>query len=49
MTTPLVVALIGNPNTGRCPLCYALSGARARSGYFPGGTVERSSGRSRFG
>ena len=49
MTTPLVVALIGNPNTGKSTLFNALSGSRALTGNYPGVTVERKIGRTRFG
>ena len=38
--TPLV-ALIGNPNTGKTTLFNQLTGARARVGNYPGITVER--------
>ena len=49
MTTPLVVALIGNPNTGKSTLFNALSGSRALTGNYPGVTVERKIGRTRIG
>ncbi|QDT14063.1 ferrous iron transport protein B [Alienimonas californiensis] len=42
---PLVVALVGNPNTGKSTLFNALCGARARTGNFPGVTVEKKVGR----
>ena len=42
---PLVVALVGNPNTGKSTLFNALCGARARTGNFPGVTVEKKLGR----
>jgi ferrous iron transport protein B len=43
-TRPLV-ALIGNPNTGKTTLFNALSGSRARVGNYPGLTVERRTAR----
>lgn len=42
-----VVALIGNPNTGKTTLFNALTGGQARVGNFPGVTVERKIGRMR--
>ncbi|MFN7802695.1 MAG: ferrous iron transport protein B [Planctomycetaceae bacterium] len=48
MTSPLVVALIGNPNTGKSTLFNALSGSRALTGNYPGVTVERKIGRTRI-
>jgi ferrous iron transport protein B len=44
-----VVALIGNPNTGKSTLFNALSGARQRVGNFPGCTVEKKLGTMRHG
>ncbi|NNJ26909.1 Fe(2+) transporter FeoB [Planctomycetes bacterium LzC2] len=41
----MVVALVGNPNTGKSTLFNALCGARARTGNFPGVTVEKKVGR----
>ena len=41
MNCPLVVALIGNPNTGKSTLFNALSGSRALTGNYPGVTVEK--------
>ena len=46
---PVVVALVGNPNTGKSTLFNALCGARARTGNFPGVTVEKKVGRTKLG
>lgn len=43
----LLVALIGNPNTGKSTLFNALTGMRQRVGNFAGVTVERVEGRYR--
>ena len=40
----LLIALAGNPNTGKTTLFNALTGTRARVGNYPGVTVERSVG-----
>lgn len=40
-----LVALAGNPNTGKTSLFNRLTGARARVGNYPGVTVERRMGR----
>ena len=42
--SPLRVALIGNPNTGKSTLFNALTGMRQRVANFPGVTVERVEG-----
>jgi len=42
--TPLTVALIGNPNTGKSTLFNALAGIRQRVGNYPGVTVEKKTG-----
>jgi len=39
-----LVAVAGNPNTGKTTLFNALTGARAKVGNYPGVTVERRSG-----
>lgn len=39
------VAVIGNPNTGKSTLFNALTGMQARTGNFPGVTVEKKVGR----
>jgi len=47
VTTPdagLLVALVGNPNTGKSTLFNALTGLRQRVGNYPGVTVARKSG-----
>ncbi|HEX7656278.1 MAG TPA: ferrous iron transporter B [Sphingomonas sp.] len=43
--TPLV-ALVGNPNSGKSALFNALTGARQKVGNYPGVTVERHAGRT---
>lgn len=40
-----VVALVGNPNSGKSALFNALTGARQKVGNYPGVTVERHAGR----
>jgi ferrous iron transport protein B len=40
-----LVALAGNPNTGKTTLFNALTGARAKVGNYPGVTVDRRAGR----
>ncbi|HJL16484.1 MAG TPA: ferrous iron transport protein B [Sandaracinaceae bacterium LLY-WYZ-13_1] len=46
---PLRVALAGNPNAGKTTLFNALTGARARTGNYPGITVDRRTGPWRLG
>ncbi len=40
-----LVALVGNPNSGKSALFNALTGARQKVGNYPGVTVERHAGR----
>ncbi len=44
----LVVALVGNPNTGKSSLFNALSGLRQKIGNYPGVTVEKKVGSFTF-
>jgi ferrous iron transport protein B len=44
----LVVALAGNPNTGKTTLFNALTGSRAKVGNYPGITVDRRVGEHRI-
>jgi ferrous iron transport protein B len=44
-TAPPLIALVGNPNAGKSALFNALTGARQKTGNYPGVTVERHSGR----
>lgn len=39
--TPILVALAGNPNAGKTTVFNSLTGSRARTGNYPGITVER--------
>lgn len=43
-----LVALVGNPNSGKSALFNALTGARQKVGNYPGVTVERHAGRTTF-
>ncbi len=45
MTALPLIALVGNPNAGKSALFNALTGARQKTGNYPGVTVERHSGR----
>jgi len=47
-TKPIVVALVGNPNTGKSTLFNALSGLRQHVGNYPGVTVELKKGTFQF-
>lgn len=42
--TPVTIALLGNPNTGKSTLFTALVGGHQRVGNYPGVTVEKKSG-----
>src|SRR5215471_18224273 len=44
-----LVALVGNPNTGKTTLFNALAGMRQRVGNYPGVTVETKKGRATVG
>jgi ferrous iron transport protein B len=44
-STPITVALLGNPNTGKTTLFNALAGMRQRVGNYPGVTVDIKKGR----
>ncbi len=44
-STPPLVALAGNPNTGKSSLFNALTGLRAKVGNYPGVTVDRRLGK----
>ncbi|BCX82432.1 ferrous iron transport protein B [Methylomarinovum caldicuralii] len=46
--TAYAIALIGNPNSGKTSLFNRLTGARQRTGNWPGVTVERKEGDYRF-
>ncbi len=45
MSTLPLIALVGNPNAGKSALFNALTGARQKTGNYPGVTVERHAGR----
>lgn len=45
MTSLPLIALVGNPNSGKSALFNALTGARQKTGNYPGVTVERHAGR----
>ncbi len=45
---PIVVALAGNPNSGKTTLFNSLTGSRQHVGNYPGVTVERKEGRAEF-
>jgi ferrous iron transport protein B len=46
---PSRIALCGNPNSGKTTLFNALTGLRAKTANYPGTTIERRTGRARFG
>ena len=48
MKSKLVVALAGNPNSGKTTVFNALTGARQHVGNYPGVTVERIEGSRRY-
>lgn len=45
---PVIVAFVGNPNTGKTTVFNALAGMRQRVGNYPGVTVETKKGRMTF-
>ncbi|WP_234733326.1 ferrous iron transport protein B [Tellurirhabdus bombi] len=49
MKSKPVIALIGNPNSGKSSLFNQLTGLRQKTGNFPGVTVEKKSGPSSLG
>ncbi len=49
MKSTIVVALAGNPNSGKTTIFNQLTGARQHVGNFPGVTVERKEGLCRHG
>ncbi len=49
MSESLVIALAGNPNSGKTTMFNALTGARRHVGNYPGVTVERREGRMSVG
>ncbi len=46
MPKDIVIALAGNPNSGKTTIFNALTGARQRVGNWPGVTVERKEGKT---
>ena len=48
-STGPVIAIIGNPNTGKSTLFNALTGLRQKTANYPGVTVERHTGTIRLG
>jgi ferrous iron transport protein B len=44
LSTPLNLALVGTPNSGKTSLFNALTGSRQRAANYPGVTIERKSG-----
>jgi ferrous iron transport protein B len=49
MSTLPLIAIAGNPNAGKSALFNALTGARQKTGNYPGVTVERHAGRVMLG
>lgn len=48
LLTNLIVAMVGNPNSGKTTLFNALTGLRQKVGNYPGVTVEKKEGRFRL-
>jgi ferrous iron transport protein B len=48
VSTPLTIAIAGNPNCGKSALFNRLTGIRQKTGNWPGVTVERKSGHTRI-
>jgi ferrous iron transport protein B len=49
MKPKIVIALAGNPNSGKTTIFNKLTGARQHVGNYPGVTVERKEGHCRYG
>ncbi|HNF48610.1 MAG TPA: FeoB small GTPase domain-containing protein, partial [Chitinophagales bacterium] len=48
MTKRKKIALVGNPNSGKSSLFNQLTGLNQKTGNFPGVTVERKNGISKY-
>jgi len=48
MSTPIQIAMVGNPNSGKSSLFNVLTGLNQKVGNFPGVTVEKKSGKCRL-